>query len=474
MESLPGRETIILTVIACAAFMATLDSTIVNISLPTISDSFSVDMGTVSWVVMAYLLALSGFMLSFGRLGDIVGFRRVFIAGFGLFTFSSLFCGLSGSISELIFFRILQGVGAAAGQSISAAMIALYLPENKRGWAFGILMTLISLGIAGGPVLGGYITEYLGWHWIFFINVPMGIFGICLALRYLPVDSIKPKKMTFDTVGAVLILIALTTLLFPLNQGLYMGWRSPVVIGSFIVSVVVWTIFIFYEKGFRTPLIDMSLFTSQNYRYGNIAGMLLILSFAGTEFLLPFYFETVHGYSTEIAGMFLAIPAVFLMVAGPVAGKITDKYGSRSLMIGSALLASVAMLLYSLFSATTSEYVIIITLAIEGCAVGLFMPPNMSLITCSGVKEKEGVSSGIMMTLRNAGGVLGIALFGTIAMQSILNEVGGAYSDLNAEQAMAGFHIAFLGGVIVCIVVAAFSWFVSEPNLSTRILEKND
>jgi DHA2 family metal-tetracycline-proton antiporter-like MFS transporter len=452
----------ILAIIACAAFMATLDSTIVNISLPTMAGWFHTDIGVVSWVVMAYLLVLSGLMLSCGRLGDIHGFRRVFLIGFAVFSLSSLFCGLSGSISLLIFFRILQGAGAAAVQALTPAMIARYLPEENRGWAFGILMTVVSLGIAGGPVLGGYITEFLGWHWIFFINVPIGILGLLFSFRFLPQDTLPENAARFDSAGAVLILLSLATLLFPLNQGLYHGWTSPVVIGSFLISILFWILFFMHERRFESPLIDMSLFTSRTYLLGNIAGMLIILSFAGTEFLLPFYFENIHGFSTDSTGILLAVPAAALMVAGPVAGRVSDRSGSRWIMAGAALIASLALFLYSLLSPASVLPFIIITLIIEGCAVGLFMPPNMSLILGSVEEERGGVASSVMMTLRNAGGMLGIALFGTIAMQFILMHGAEGYTGITPEPMMNGFSTAFLSGAAFCIIAAILSGIITK------------
>jgi EmrB/QacA subfamily drug resistance transporter len=464
----PGEQKIVLAIIAFAVFMATLDTSIVNISLPTIAESFHADIGLVSWVVMAYLLVLSGLMLAFGKLGDMKGFRRVFIAGFAVFTLGSLLCGLAVSIGLLIAFRVLQGIGAAAIEAIAPAMIALYLPAEKRGWAFGILMTVVSVGIAAGPVLGGYITEYLGWNWIFFINVPVGVLAVILAVRYLPHDVLPASTGQFDGTGAVLILVALATLLFPLNQGLYLGWTSPLVIGSFLASLVFWAFFFFHERRCDDPLIDMSLFSSKNYLQGNIAGMLILLAFAGSEFLLPFFFELVRGFPTEITGIMLAVPAVTLMLSGPVAGRLSDRYGSRGLMTVAALLAGGAMYLFSLFGASTGTAFMVAALAIYGFAIGLFMPPNMSLILGSGSRDGEGgVASSVMMTLRNVGAMLGVAILGTIAVQVILGVMGGHYVQApTPDQLAPGFHAAFLAGMVVCLIVAGISVFISEKRES--------
>jgi EmrB/QacA subfamily drug resistance transporter len=459
----PGNQKIILAIIAFAVFMATLDTSIVNVSLPTIAEWFHADMGLVSWVVMAYLLVISGLMLACGRLGDLKGFRRVFIAGFALFTAGSLLCGLAVSIEHLVAFRVLQGIGAAAIEAIAPAMITVSLPAEKRGWAFGVLMTVVSVAIAAGPVLGGYITEFLGWHWVFFINVPVGALAVILAVRYLPKEIVPAQPGRFDTFGAALILVALSTLLFPISQGLYLGWISPVVIGSFIASLFFFLLFFFHERRCKSPLIDLGLFSSPDYLRGNIAGMLVLLAFAGSDFLLPFYFEMVHGISTEVVGLLLAVPAAALMVAGPVAGKFSDRYGSRWLMIGAALLAAATMYLFSLFDATTGPWFMIAALAGLGVAVGLFMPPNMSLILGSGKQEEEGVASSVMMTLRNVGAMLGIAIFGTIAMHGFLHAMAGQYVQAPAPGLLVpGFQAAFLAGMAVCLVVALVAFFVKE------------
>ncbi|OPY38317.1 MAG: putative transporter [Methanoregula sp. PtaU1.Bin051] len=459
----PTSQKIILALISLAAFMATLDTSIVNISLPTIADSFHVDMGLVSWVVLAYLLVLAGLMLACGKLGDLAGFRRVFIAGFAVFTLGSLLCGLAASIGLLVAFRVVQGIGAAAIEAIAPAMIALYLPAEKRGWALGIMMTIVSLAIAAGPVLGGYITEFVSWHWIFFINVPIGIVAVILAIRYLPADIVPKSAGRFDGLGAALILVALATLIYPLNQGLDLGWTSPVIVGSFVASLLFWGLFIVHERRCAAPLIDMRLFLSGNYLWGNLAGMFILLSFAGTEFLLPFYFELVRGYSTEITGIFLAIPAVTLMLSGPVAGRITDKFGSRGLMIGAALVAGATMYLYSLFDATTGTPFLVLALAVAGFAIGLFMPPNMSLILGSGRHEEGGVASSVMMTIRNVGAVLGVAILGTVAVTVILATVGGQYVvDAAPPLLVPGFRAAFLVGMAACLITAAISFFIKE------------
>jgi EmrB/QacA subfamily drug resistance transporter len=454
-EAITREQRIVLVIIAFAAFMGNLDSTIVTISLPTIASSFHSDLSDVSWVVLAYLLVLAGFLLSAGRLADLHGFRRVFIAGFAVFTLGSLLCGLSGNITELVGSRVLQGIGGAALEALAPAMILHYLPEHRRGWAIGVLATVISLGIAAGPILGGFITEFLSWHWIFLLNVPVGIIALLLSLRYLPADLPPASKAPFDTAGTLLILPALTTLLFPISQGLDLGWTSPVILGSFLVSLILWFLFFYHERRCEAPLVDLRLFSSKNYLLGNTVGLMIVGVFAGLMFLLPFFFENVQGRSTEFVGLLLAIPSVALMLAGPVSGTLSDRYGTRLPTAGAVLVTAAAFFLFSLFTATTGLPLVIGAMILLGASIGIFFPPNISQILGSGPRGCEGGASGVMMTLRYAGAMVGIALFGTIVSQAAGSTMAGD-NVLTASPAIlsSGFTAAFSAGLLICLAGA--------------------
>jgi len=457
------NETMILVVVSLAVFMADLDSSIVNISLPTIADAFGADLGIVSWVVMAYLLVLTGLMLAFGRLGDLWGLGRVFTGGLVVFSAGSLFCGLSGSIGVLIASRVLQGIGGAALLAIAPALIVSCLPPERHGRALGIMMTVVSFAIAAGPILGGFLTEYAGWPWIFIINVPIGIATAILSIRIEGGECVPQRGGRFDLAGAALILLALATLLYPVSQGLYLGWTSPVVIGCLLVSLPAFVLFWFHERRCTTPLVDLRLFSSPAYLRGNVAGMLLLLAFTGAVFLLPFYLELVRGTPTDIAGLLLGIPAVALIVSGPVAGRWSDRYGSKGLMAASAALSAATMYLFSLIDASTGLVFLIGLLLLLGMGIGLFVPPNMRLILGSGGAESGGVASAVMMTLRTAGAMFGVAVFGTIAMQAITGSAVVLALASEPGQLVPGIQAAFLAGAVICLAVTIVSLLTPEP-----------
>jgi DHA2 family metal-tetracycline-proton antiporter-like MFS transporter len=443
----------VLLVVSLGAFMVSIDATIVNISLPSIARSFDIDMGLVSWVVMVYLLVLTGSLTLAGKLGDIKGFRTVFAFGCAIFTLGSLLCGISGTVGQLICFRAVQGIGAAALYAIGPAMIMEWLPEKKRGWALGIMTTVVSLGVAIGPVLGGFITNYTNWNWIFFVNVPVGIVVLAAVFFLLPIDSSHEASPSFDLPGAVLIFFALLTFLFPLNRGLSLGWTSPIITGTLAVSLILWILFIIRQHSCDHPIIDMRIFKNRAFLAGNIVAFLMTLVINGAEFLFPFYFEKVQGLSPHITGLLLAIPAVTLMVTGPVAGALSDRYGSRVLTAGALSLAFVVFILFSLFDIMTALPFIIAALALEGIAVGLYSSPNMNQILSSGSGDSKGLSSSVMMTIRHFSSALGVAIFGSTVMRILLKSSsvrGVSLDSVTPEQLVPGFHASFqLGAILI-------------------------
>ena len=454
-------------IIALAVFMGSLDTTIVNIALPTISEAFHTDISVVSWVMMAYILIICSFLLIFGKIGDSLGFKKVFLAGFGVFTVGSLLCGLSGSINELIGFRVLQAIGGAALEAVGPAMVAVYLSKEIRGRILGLLATAASLGIAAGPVLGGLLTQYISWHWIFFVNIPVGIVAIFIGLRVIPADRPATRpKCRFDIPGAVLIFLSLTLLIYALNQGLYLGWSSPLIAGSLAGAVIFALLFLYQEKHCEDPLVDISLLKDLDFSLANTAGMLLMLVMNGSLFLLPFYLEGIKNTSTDVAGLFLAVPSVFLMILGPVAGAMADRRGSRLLCSVSALICAGAFLLFSGFSEDSSFIFVVSALALEGIAIGLFFPPNMTAILNRSPPDREGLASSIMMTMRNIGDVLGVALFGTIFVSIVMGSAhipsGPAHINIPTELFVEGFQAAFMAGVIICVIAFVLSLATRE------------
>jgi EmrB/QacA subfamily drug resistance transporter len=445
-----SHQGLVLLLISVASFMCALDTTIVNISLPSISKYFQTDIATVSWVAIAYLLILSSTLITFGRVADIRGYKKIYLAGFAIFTVGSLSCGLSSTIHLLIGFRILQGAGAAMLQAIGGAMVVRYLPEKIRGTAFGLLTTSAAVGLAAGTPLGGFLSQFYSWHWIFFVNIPVGIFAIILALVILPRDSRELVKGRFDLSGAGLLLIALVSLIFFLNMGTNVGWLSWRILVSIVVSVAAWVGFIFNERRAKFPLINLGFFRDRNFAMAIVVAMLVLLMGQGSWYAFPFYLELEKGFAANIAGLILLVPTVLMMVCGPLAGYLSDRIGSRFICaLGSAVLIG-AFMIFAVMGARTTLPFIILALAIEGVGIGLVMPANFNLIMGMSSRGDEGVINSLVNTVRNVGAVLGIAVF-TLIFLSVIASQGVSTADITPHslppKAFAfGFHAIFLFG----------------------------
>jgi EmrB/QacA subfamily drug resistance transporter len=431
--------------------MGALDVTIVNISLPTISKYFQSDIAIVSWVAMAYLLVLSSTLIMFGRFADIRGYKKIYLAGFAIFTIGSLLCGLSSNIYLLIGFRVLQGIGAAMLQAIGGAMVVRYLPERVRGTAFGVLTTFAAVGLAAGTPLGGFISQFYSWHWIFFVNVPVGIIAIILGIAVLPRDTVELGKGQFDIPGALLLLVALVSFIFFLNMGNNIGWLSWLILISIVISAATWAGFIFNEKRAHFPLINLSLFRDKNFTVAVTVALLIMLAAQGSWYAFPFYLELEKGFATNIAGLILLVPTIFMMICGPIAGLLSDRIGSRPIcMLGSVVFIA-AFLIFTLMGVKTSLCYIIIALALEGIGIGLIMPANFSLIMGMSAKGDEGVINSLVTTVRNVGAVMGIAVFTVIFLSVIaskgISAEGVTANSLPPKAFVLGFHAIFLFGL---------------------------
>jgi EmrB/QacA subfamily drug resistance transporter len=463
---------LILILISLASFMGALDATIVNISLPTISKYFQCDVATVSWVAMAYLLVLSGTLITFGRVADIRGYKRIYLAGFAIFTVGSLLCGLSSAIYLLIGFRVIQGIGAAMLQAIGGAMVVRYLPEKIRGTAFGVLITFAAVGLAAGTPLGGIICQFYSWHWIFFINIPVGIIAIIIGVAVLSKDTGEFGKGRFDISGACLLLVALVSLIFFLNMGNNIGWLSWLILISVIVSLAAWAGFILNEKRSQFPLVDLSLFRDKNFAMSITVALIILLVGQGSWYAFPFYLELEKGFATNIAGLILLVPAIFMMVCGPIAGLLSDRIGSRPICVLGSAVAIAAFLMFALMGAETGLYYIIIALALEGIGIGLIMPANFNLIMGMSAEGTEGVMNSLVNTVRNVGAVMGIAFFTLVFLSVIASEgispAGITAHSLPPKAFALGFHAIFLFGVALGGVLLILNLTMREKQSGSK------
>lgn len=327
--SLPSKKMIpfIIAASSLAMFMSVLDGTIVNIALPTISAEFSLSSSTVAWVTTIYLLVNAGSLFFIGKIINVAGYKKIFLAGFVIFVLGSFACGLFPSLFNsfplLLVARVLQAIGGAVMAVISPALISRYIPEERQAKGIAAVMMMTGLGSALGPTLGGLLTEFIGWNWIFYINVPIGIIGIIIGLVSLPKDSSEKVSMKgFDGVGAGLIFVGLAALLFVFSEGAHLGWTSVPVILSIILAVIGIGGFIIREKHAADPILDLNLFKNSSFLIINIIYILLFFAFAGANYLLPFYLQLVKEIPTFNSGLLMTGLSIGLVVSGFIAGQI--------------------------------------------------------------------------------------------------------------------------------------------------------
>lgn len=458
------RQGLIVLSVAFAAFMCTLDNLIVNISLPTIAQHFNVSTSIVSRIILVYLLFLTSTVLLFGKLADRHGHAKVFCWGYGLFSFSSLLCGLSPSINILILSRCLQGIGASILFAIGPAVIARYLPCELRGWGYGLITTAASVGLSLGAPLGGLITSYLSWHWIFLINVPVGIVALIVLKRVFPAEPRKePTGEGFDYAGAILSVIWLVALMYFLNMGQEHGWLSPVIFISLALAVSFLVAFIIHEKRFHDPLISFELLGDGSFFFANAANLCAFALMAGNSFIMSFYLIQFKELKPDEAGFIMMSYSIVVMFVGPWAGRMCGRIPPRRLCIIGMMSATAACIFFAVFLKQAGVYPAIGFLMWLGLSYGFFISPNNTQIMNLAPEHHQGSASGVLKTLTNLGAMFGVCLFETIYTLSYPNNMVStcthiAKAQVSAAPMLSGFRSAYICGAVICGLALLFSF----------------
>jgi EmrB/QacA subfamily drug resistance transporter len=411
--ALPGKWAVYV-VVAIGVLMATLDSSIVNISLPTIARAFGRPVnGSLQWVIIAYLLVIVALLLTGGRLGDMFGRKAIWQWGLLLFTLGSASCGLAPSIALLIAARALQGVGAALLMSLSPALLTSAFPREERGRALGMNAFTVAVGVSAGPALGGIITERASWRWVFFINVPLGLLGIALAALILPRPSARGSTR-FDLAGAALLAAALGSFAGALSFAHELGYGSPLIIGALLWSGLALRWLIAHEARDPAPIIQLALFRSPLFRSALGSLVASFTALFGVAFLTPFYLEQLRGLSTEQAGLIMIAYPLMIALLAPFTGALSDRIGSGTLAPVGLGVAALGLVLLGSVGAQTPLPWVAGCLALGGIGQALFQPANNSTLLGSAPPDQQGVAGGLLATGRVLGQSLSIALAGAV------------------------------------------------------------
>lgn len=434
----------VLIIVSIGVFISTLDLTIVNVALPKISEYFNTGIATIEWVMTAYLLTITGLLLSMGKLSDMIGRKTNFLIGFIIFIAGSFQCAISSSEIELIFFRIIQGIGAAMIMATGPAIVTHTFPDNERGKAIGLIGAVVGIGSLTGPVSGGFLIQHLGWRSVFYINVPIGIIGLLATIYYLNGENDFDKNQKFDLKGAGTLFTSLISLLLALNLGQGYGWGSLLILSLIVSSILFLLIFLIIEKKAKQPMIELNLLTNRTFTAANISVFINFAALFAVFFIFPFFLENVSNYSPEKIGFAIGSVPLGMAIVAPISGWMSDRTRSKVICVAGIIISSIAIFLLSGMDAESEFSRITILLCLLGLGFGIFQAPNNSLIMGSVPKERLGIASGTMATMRSLGMVMGVAIAGAVFSNRLLNYRANAY--INA------FHDTLIVASIICLM----------------------
>jgi EmrB/QacA subfamily drug resistance transporter len=457
-----------LIVLCLGSLMIVLDSTIVNVALPSIRADLGFSKTSLAWVVNAYLLTFGGFLLLGGRLGDLFGHRRLFLIGITLFTLASLSCGLATSQGFLVGARAVQGLGGAVASAVSLSlMMTLFTEPAERAKAMGVFGFVAAGGGTIGVVLGGLLTDTLDWHWIFLVNIPIGVAVYAMSLRLLPTARAQAASRRLDVAGAITVTGALMLAVYAIVNGNKDGWTSAQTLGLLGGAVVLLAFFLGTESRVRSPLVPLGLFRLRNIAFANIVGVLWAAAMFAWFFLSALYLQLVLGYSPLKVGLAF-LPATLIMGAFSLglSAKLVMRFGIRRPLGTGLLLATVGLALFVRAPVDGSYIVDVLpSMILLGIGGGMAFNPMLLAAMSDVAPEESGLASGIVNTAFMMGGALGLAVLASVAASRTDSLTASGNGKLAALA--GGYHVAFLVGAIFAFAAAVIgAAFLHESALA--------
>jgi len=441
----------VLLAVCFGTYLATMDFSIVNVALPTLADDFDVPPNTVVWATLAYSLSVTGLTLTAGRAGDLWGRKRIYLAGWAVFTVGLVGASVAQTLPQLVLTRIIQAIGGSLTMANGNALVTAAFPDSERGRALGTNGAVVGAGLMTGPLLGGLILDALDWQAIFYLRAPAGLLALATGWWVIH-DAHEPAQgqRRLDIPGAVLLFFTLGASLLALNRGQPWGWTSPVILGLFGVGLASLAGFIVVERRTVSPVVSLALFRVRAYGIGVLS---LALNFAGqatTTFLMPFYLVNVRGYSTSHAGLIITTVPAMMLVLSPISGIVSDRFGLRHQATAGIVMVSLGLFLLSTIGPTTPDAMIMARLLVVGIGTATFMSPNSSGIMGSVPRAMLGTASASVATARNIGNATGLAVSSTVVVV-VAHHVSG----IDAPNLKAMPPGALLDGIRAAFLVAA-------------------
>ena len=459
-----------LVVLCLGDLMIVLDTTIVNVALPSIREDLGFTETSLAWVVNAYLLTFGGFLLLGGRLGDLYGHRRLFLAGLALFTGASLACGVAGSQEFLIGARAVQGLGGAIVAAVALSLImTLFTEPAERAKAMGVIGFVAAGGGSIGVLLGGVLTDAISWHWIFLVNVPIGIAVFVLSLFLLPGGGGRALEGRLDVGGAITVTASLMLAVYAIVNGNQVGWTSPRTVAMLAAAGALMVVFLAIESNVRAPLVPLGLFRLRNVATANVVGVLWAAAMFAWFFLSALYLQLVLGYSPLQVGLAF-LPANLIMGAFSIglSAKLVMRFGIKPPLVTGMLLVGAGLALFARAPVDGSFVVDVLpSMVILGIGVGMAMNPVL-LAAMSDVRQEEaGLASGVVNTAFLMGGALGLAVLASLAASRTDSLTAAGESELAALT--GGYHLAFVVGATFAVVAAAIGAALLRPGTAAAL-----
>ncbi len=437
-------------VYVCSMLLNSIDSTVVNVALPTLSKEFNVESTAIESLIIGYLVSLAAFMPASGWLGDRFGYKRIFLLALFVFTAASALCGFAQSLDQLILFRVIQGAGGGLLTPVGMAMLYRTFPPEERVSVARILMFVTILGPVSGPVIGGYLIEHLSWRWIFYVNLPVGagawIFGLlCL------IDRREPTAGRFDIPGFLLAGSGFGLTMYALSEGPSKGWSSPTIIATGALGIVILAIFVWVELHVAEPMVKLSLLSNHLFRSCVSVSVFTSAAFLGTLFVVPLYLQEARGASPLNSGLATFPEAIGVVVSTQLVARLYPRFGPRRLMIIGAVWAAAVMIGLSFFNSGTSFWLFRLMMFLLGCGMAYIFLSNQAAAMATISRADTGRASMLFSVQRQIGSAMGVAVLSTV-MSAIgatkVNAAGVSMPNLDAYQA------AFIAAAVLALIGA--------------------
>lgn len=458
----PDQRVVVGAVYVVTMFTSILDSTVVNVALPTMAHDFRVGTASIEWVVTGYLLSLAVFIPASGWIGDRIGTKRVFLAALLLFTVASALCGQAHSVTELVVFRILQGAGGGMLMPVGTAMLFRAFPPQQRARATSILIIPTVVAPASGPVLGGLLVDALSWRWVFYINVPIGVAALLFGALCLH-EHREPPRGTFDLLGFVLAGVGLPLVLYAVSQGPEIGWGAAEVVGTLLAGLACFGVLVPWELRRHDPMLRLALLRDRLFALCNLTGVFGFASFLGILFVLPLFFQEGRGVSALVSGLTTFPEAIGVAVTSQLVARVYHRAGPRRLMAGGLAGVAVAMLLLALVGHGTSLWWVRLIVFGMGASMS-FVFVSLQTATFARISHADtGQASAIFNTQRQVSSALGVAVLASV-LTAVTPHVGVGAGPSPATVDLAGFHAAFAAAAGLALVGAVAALWVRDAD----------